>query len=172
MTSVGVFSYPFPFAVHPPDLVIPDWSQKQLDKHRKEIQSLLGNLFLRITSVTIQTRILGVPAPTLAEIHKDEVEGSPNRLLLCVLLELPDRFKANMDKLEVSDALAAIINILRLVSYVLYFPILIPFADLYSILTFNTDRPTKHYTTLYCGMKILHLQTHMPFTPPHLRCCA
>jgi methionyl-tRNA synthetase len=117
MTSVGVFSYPFPLAVHPPDLDIPDWSQKQLDKHRKEIQSLLGNLFLRITSATIQTRILGVPTRTLAEIHKNEVEGSPNRLLLSALLELPNKFKASMDDLEVSDALAAIIDILRLVRF-------------------------------------------------------
>jgi hypothetical protein len=57
-----------------------------------------------------------------------------------------------MDNLEVSNALAVIINILWLVCYVPYFPILIPH---YPILTFNTDRPTNHYKTPYRGMKIL-----------------
>ena len=65
MLSVGDFN----------PLVLSSWSYhsrpvpKQLNKHRKEIQALLAHLFLRITSVTIQTRILGVPTRTLAEIQ-------------------------------------------------------------------------------------------------------
>ncbi|KAF8227591.1 hypothetical protein L208DRAFT_1365815 [Tricholoma matsutake] len=91
-----------------------DWSQRQLEKHTKEIQSMLGNLFLRTTSVAMQGRILGGPPRTFEEILRDEAERSPNRLLFHAVLDLPDKFQAYMDKLEISDALAAIVDILRL----------------------------------------------------------
>jgi methionyl-tRNA synthetase len=113
-----------------------DWSQTQLDKHHKEIQSMLGNLFLRITSQKIQDRLVGVSSRTLQEIHQDEAEGSSIRILMDALLELPDEFKASMDDLEVSDALAMVIGVLHLAST----------PNLGCFLSANTrsNRPTKH----------------------------
>jgi hypothetical protein len=66
-----------------PYFVVLDWSQEQLDKHSKEIQSLLGNFFLRITSRKIQSRIDGVPSRMLEKIHKAEPEGSLNPAFRC-----------------------------------------------------------------------------------------
>jgi methionyl-tRNA synthetase len=102
------------------DLVVIDWSQKQLDKHSKEIQSLLGNLFLRITSRKILSRLVGAPPRTFEEIHKAEPEWSLNRLLLDTLLDLPEKFKSSMDDLDVSNALALIVDVLRLVLFSYY----------------------------------------------------
>ena len=162
MTSVGCLQFQF---LNPIYLffVTLDWSEEQIDKHRKEIQSLLGNLFLRITSIAIQTRILSVQPRTLAEISKDEVEGSPNRLLLNSLFELPDKFKTSMDNLEVSDALKLIIDVLRMVR------LRIPMSFVLDPDIECTDRPTKRCMTLPHGVKPLLPKTRTLFTPSLLK---
>lgn len=99
---------------------------------------MLGNLLLRITSLKIQNRLIGVMSRTSQEIHQDAEEGSSNRLLISALLELPDKFQASMDNLEVSDALAAIIDVLRLVSRGIFIS-----NSLFKALILNCNRPIK-----------------------------
>lgn len=101
---------------------------------------MLGNLFLRTTSVAMQGRILGGPPRTFEEILRDEAERSPNRLLFHAVLDLPDKFQAYMDKLEISDALAAIVDILRLVCCIFSSP---SFARLFYLRRFNLNRPIR-----------------------------
>ena len=95
----------------------PDWSQDQVEKHHKEIQSLLGNFFLRITSQTIQMRMAGAPHLSLEEIYADEASLALIRTLIQATRELPEKVKRYMDALEMADALGAVMELLRLVCF-------------------------------------------------------
>ncbi|RDB20211.1 Methionine--tRNA ligase, mitochondrial [Hypsizygus marmoreus] len=89
-----------------------DWSREQLEKHDREIQSLLGNYFLRITSPTIQARMAGAQPRSLQQIHDDPT--SPNRELIQTQRDLPRKVQTYMDAMEVGEALGAIVDVLRL----------------------------------------------------------
>ncbi|KAI0677666.1 tRNA synthetases class I (M)-domain-containing protein [Trametes maxima] len=86
-----------------------DWSQEQLQKHSREIISLLGNLLLRTTSAKIAKRVAAVPrrAPTLVP------EDSAYAPLLAALKTLAPAFEAHMARFQVSDALEAIVLVLQ-----------------------------------------------------------
>ncbi|KAF9463674.1 tRNA synthetases class I (M)-domain-containing protein [Collybia nuda] len=89
-----------------------DWSREQLDKHNKELQSLLGNFFLRVTSKTIHTRMASAPPISIQEVYSEA--SSPNRALIDAQRALPENVRVSMDSMEVSDALGSIIDLLRL----------------------------------------------------------
>ncbi|KAF8875440.1 hypothetical protein BD779DRAFT_1790187 [Infundibulicybe gibba] len=63
-----------------------DWSQGQPGKHNKEIQSLLGNFLIWITSVTIQKRMAGAPWLAL-----DALVGGENAALVRAQDDLPGK---------------------------------------------------------------------------------
>ncbi|CDO73833.1 hypothetical protein BN946_scf185015.g162 [Trametes cinnabarina] len=84
-----------------------DWSQEQLQKHSKEVISLLGNLFLRTTSPKIMARVESVPRPSAADVtDTGTVALSP---LLNVLKRLAPTFDQHMQRFQVADAMESII---------------------------------------------------------------
>ncbi|KAI0832835.1 tRNA synthetases class I (M)-domain-containing protein [Trametes gibbosa] len=85
-----------------------DWSQEQLQKHSREIISLLGNLYLRATSAKIMKRVADVPRPTPFQIP-DTGAYAP---LLSSLQALASRFEGQMRRFEVADAVETIVQAL------------------------------------------------------------
>ncbi|KAI0650852.1 tRNA synthetases class I (M)-domain-containing protein [Trametes meyenii] len=87
-----------------------DWSQEQLQKHSREIISLLGNLFLRTTSAKIAKRVAAVPprrGPALVP------EASAYAPLRAALNALAPTFEAHMARFQVADALEAVVLALQ-----------------------------------------------------------
>jgi len=82
-----------------------DWSQEQLEKHSREIMSLLGNLYLRITSKKIQQRVESEERSSVIDIARDAPEGSRIRDLLTAVDGLSILVQKRMQKLLVVDAL-------------------------------------------------------------------
>lgn len=120
-----------------------DWSTEQLDKHYKEIQSQLGNYFLRIASPRIAERAKGGAGPIPealkriftdgastststssasieVEVRENHMENEelcdPNALLLRHTLALKGRVDTCMEELEAGNALAEIMAVLKVVS--------------------------------------------------------
>ncbi|KIK04936.1 hypothetical protein K443DRAFT_4289 [Laccaria amethystina LaAM-08-1] len=105
-----------------------DWSPEQLTKHSKELQSLLGNYFLRVSSKSISAAAqrASSPLPTLISIASSETvapasnapetieDPNPNRTLLLSARALPTQVQKALDNLEVGEALDEIIALLRL----------------------------------------------------------
>lgn len=90
-----------------------DWSREQLDKHSKEITSLLGNLLLRITSKKIEHRVSEHKASSISSVLK-AVDGNHPAYKLSKSMEtLNSVVDNNMQKLLVADSLEAIISILQ-----------------------------------------------------------
>ncbi|KAF5369690.1 hypothetical protein D9615_010166 [Tricholomella constricta] len=100
-----------------------DWSREQLEKHDREIQSLLGNFLLRSTSPKIASRASGAQPLTLQAIFgeqqlrrapSEESESeSPILALLTTTRQLPSKVHAAMESMEVGDALGEVIELLR-----------------------------------------------------------
>ncbi|EAU82630.2 methionine-tRNA synthetase [Coprinopsis cinerea okayama7 len=91
-----------------------DWSFEQLEKHSKELQSLLGNYLLRITSARITA--------AAAAGYEQQSEASPHALNLELAREvdaLPRRVQELMNNLEVADALSSILDVLKLANKVI-----------------------------------------------------
>ncbi|KAK2465853.1 hypothetical protein APHAL10511_001494 [Amanita phalloides] len=89
-----------------------DWSKVQLNKHSKEIQSLLGNFLLRITSKRIQDAMTGAPPDlTLEDVSRDAT--SPNSSVIEALHSLADDAGSRLEQMEVADAIEQIVDILR-----------------------------------------------------------
>ncbi|KIK67088.1 hypothetical protein GYMLUDRAFT_257036 [Collybiopsis luxurians FD-317 M1] len=82
-----------------------DWSHVQVAKHDKELQALLGNLFLRVTSSAITSRM----APECSTADKKQF--SP---LNAALESLQANVSTYLDKMDVAEALETIINVLRI----------------------------------------------------------
>jgi methionyl-tRNA synthetase len=95
-------------------IVIPDWSGEQLAKHFKEIQSLLGNFLLRVTSDRIHAAIKGASCMTVEDIFRDK--SSPNASVIEAHQELADSVALCLGEMEVADAIGQIVELLRLVS--------------------------------------------------------
>ncbi|KAH9854937.1 tRNA synthetases class I (M)-domain-containing protein [Lenzites betulinus] len=85
-----------------------DWSQEQLQKHSREIISLLGNLYLRATSAKIMKRVAPVPRPAPSLIS----ESSAYAPLLSSLKALASTFEGQMHRFEVADAVETIVQAL------------------------------------------------------------
>ncbi|KIL58972.1 hypothetical protein M378DRAFT_85745 [Amanita muscaria Koide BX008] len=88
-----------------------DWSQGQLDKYFKEIQSLLGNFLLRVTSDRIKSAIKGASSMTLEDIARDK--SSPNAPFVESQRALADKLTTCLDQMEVSDAVEHVVELLR-----------------------------------------------------------
>jgi len=88
-----------------------DWSDVQLAKHDKQLQTLLGNLFLRITSPTISAV---VSSPECASAASTEAL-TLFKPLRDARLGLSDAVSECMDNLEVADALDHVVILLELV---------------------------------------------------------
>ncbi|KAJ4000009.1 tRNA synthetases class I (M)-domain-containing protein [Lentinula boryana] len=82
-----------------------DWSHVQLAKHDKELQTILGNLFMRITSPAIASRM----APASSDIHNETFVP-----LLIASKALPSLVSSHMDRVNVADALEAVVDVLKL----------------------------------------------------------
>ncbi|KAI0326731.1 hypothetical protein GY45DRAFT_1258429 [Cubamyces sp. BRFM 1775] len=88
-----------------------DWSQEQLQKHSKEIISLLGNLFLRATSAKIMKRVASVPRPTVFLLSGTGTSSLAP--LLNSLKALAPTYEQNMQRFQVADAVEAIVLALQ-----------------------------------------------------------
>lgn len=92
--------------------MIKDWSEVQLSKHDKELQSFLGNLFLRATSPKIVSLMTSPD-------NCDKLP--PNHALVQAQLALPTVVGNYLDQMEVGEALASIVDLLRMVRMI--FPV-------------------------------------------------
>ncbi|OJT09068.1 hypothetical protein TRAPUB_11 [Trametes pubescens] len=86
-----------------------DWSEEQLQKHSREITSLLGNLYMRAASAKITKRVSGIPRPSVTTIS-ESTAFSP---LIASLKALAPTYAANMRSFQLSDAVDAVILTLQ-----------------------------------------------------------
>jgi len=95
----------------------PDWSQSQLEKHSHEIQSLLGNYFLRVTSPKLVERALAAHPLSLDEIQETQQGQFSKALIQLISLqrETAKRVGEKMQNLEVSEALRHLVELMYLV---------------------------------------------------------
>jgi hypothetical protein len=100
-----------------------DWSNEQLHKHMDELQSLLGNFYLRMLSKKILKRLpegrRHVPLDRrilLSGVTGEGPEGTdPCLELRAKLTDLSERVDAHLKNFEVADALEAIVDVLNTV---------------------------------------------------------
>lgn len=90
-----------------------DWSRDQLEKHSREIMSLFGNLYLRVTSKKIQERVEGAESPSVVDIARRAPDGSTLRDLLHAIGGLKELFQKRMQGLLIADALDDIMLVLQ-----------------------------------------------------------
>ncbi|OBZ70134.1 putative methionine--tRNA ligase, mitochondrial [Grifola frondosa] len=86
-----------------------DWSHEQLEKHSREIISLLGNLLMRITSAKIEKRVAGRERPEAQSIAAEGLV-SP---LLSSLSALAPSVESDMQNMQVANALETIVAALQ-----------------------------------------------------------
>ena len=99
-----------------PELIAsPDWSSEQLEKNAAELQSLLGNFYLRITSAAIRRRLP-------EDFHSHLRESLEQSLNTECLKEVANRLQHlasvvdhHLKELRVAEALEAIIHQLKAV---------------------------------------------------------
>ncbi|KAK7470396.1 methionyl-tRNA synthetase [Stygiomarasmius scandens] len=96
-----------------------DWSHSQVSKHDKELQALVGNLFMRVTSATMMSRVKEA-------LHNSDGAAELSEDLRLAFRELSDasaalagKVKGNLDEMEVADALDSVVDLLRLANKVL-----------------------------------------------------
>ncbi|EJF62201.1 hypothetical protein DICSQDRAFT_146480 [Dichomitus squalens LYAD-421 SS1] len=82
-----------------------DWSQKQLQKHSREIISLLGNLFMRATSDKLMGKVSTVKPRELSLVS--ESQGS--EALLQSLKTLAPKFDVHLREFELATAVEAVV---------------------------------------------------------------
>ncbi|KAL0067063.1 methionyl-tRNA synthetase [Marasmius tenuissimus] len=93
-----------------------DWSHDQLSKHDKELQSLLGNLFLRVTS----PKIRGPAVSTIEEsslnglLKEPTPEQSRWRELVSASATMSTKVGSAMEELRMAEALEEIVDVLKL----------------------------------------------------------
>ncbi|KAF9445263.1 hypothetical protein P691DRAFT_710598 [Macrolepiota fuliginosa MF-IS2] len=101
-----------------------DWSKPQLEKHSREIQSMLGNYFLRVTSPKLVARAATAPHLSLKSIKKhyatrdDELSKALNHLL-DLQRETPLKVRQEMENLEVAEALQHLTELMRVANKIL-----------------------------------------------------
>ncbi|PFH48978.1 hypothetical protein AMATHDRAFT_148665 [Amanita thiersii Skay4041] len=88
-----------------------DWSRSQLNKHFKEIQSLLGNFLLRITSDRFVAATQGASPLTLDDVLRDK--SSPNAPVVEAHRALADKLASSLKRKEVADAIECVVELLR-----------------------------------------------------------
>lgn len=91
-----------------------DWSREQLDNHNREIQSLLGNFLLRISSQKIRARFPDGPIDLLSACAQINHIPSLQGVLKATGL-LPAKIQAEIEtRMNVSDAIEHIVDVLKL----------------------------------------------------------
>ena len=101
-------------------LIVPaDWSNEQLENNAAELQSLLGNFYLRITSAAIRKRL----PRDLSSRSRESLEQSQNMENLKEVANPLQRLASVVDyhlkELHISEALEAIVHQLKAVCPVL-----------------------------------------------------
>ncbi|KIY43798.1 hypothetical protein FISHEDRAFT_77731 [Fistulina hepatica ATCC 64428] len=134
-----------------------DWSEAQLQKHAKEFESALGNYYLRIMSPRIMERL---PHPT-PDISLSDILDARDHYGLFSLIKaartVPASVAANLENLQVSEALSCIVDVMFLANKV--------FSD---IAPFQEDvPPVLAYKSLRTSLEVLRLIgiVLQPFTP-------
>lgn len=98
-----------------------DWSAEQLEKHGKELQSLVGNYLLRVVSEKI------AKAAERGRVGSGEAEGpyvfqhEANAELVREVGALPRKVGECMERLEVAEAVEGVVDVLKLVRISLSF---------------------------------------------------
>lgn len=96
-----------------------DWSEVQLTKHTKELQSLLGNFYLRFTSKKVMDRVAAhEPKESLATIYGALSTDDPLRGLVDITRALPAQVEARLLAMDVTDAVALITEVLKMLNKV------------------------------------------------------
>lgn len=102
---------------HVPRLIVPtDWSSEQLENNAAELQSLLGNFYLRITSAAIRKRL---PHDLYARSRESLEESRDIENLGEVanpLQHLASVVDYHLKEFRVAEALEAIVHQLKAVS--------------------------------------------------------
>ena len=93
-----------------------DWSSYQLNIHLRELSSLLGNTYLRITGKKLQARVDSVESVSAASLIDRLSESSEAAILLKTLRDddqgLARIVDGHMQNLELADALDKIMDTL------------------------------------------------------------
>lgn len=96
-------------------IVHTDWSNEQLENNAAELQSLLGNFYLRITSAAIQKRL----PQDLSSRSRESLEQSQNtenlKEVANPLQHLASVVDRHLKELRISEALEAIVHQLKAV---------------------------------------------------------
>ncbi|THV08315.1 hypothetical protein K435DRAFT_832837 [Dendrothele bispora CBS 962.96] len=96
-----------------------DWSHIQVSKHDKELQALVGNLFMRVTSATMMSRVKEALENPEGSTELPEDLRTAFRELSDASAVLGSKVQESMDEMEVADALDSIVELLRLANKVL-----------------------------------------------------
>ncbi|KIM46494.1 hypothetical protein M413DRAFT_64505 [Hebeloma cylindrosporum] len=89
-----------------------DWSTPQLTKHKHEIESQLGNYFLRVASPKIFARSEDRESDDGIAVNETE-NVDPNHTLLKLTLALEGKVDRHMERLEAGLALNEVMNLLK-----------------------------------------------------------
>ena len=99
-----------------PELITsPDWSSEQLEKNAAELQSLLGNFYLRITSAAIRRRLPEGSHSHLRESLEQSLNTESLKEVANRLQHLASVVDHHLKELRVAEALEAIIHQLKAV---------------------------------------------------------
>ncbi|KAI0371503.1 hypothetical protein BV20DRAFT_1016920 [Pilatotrama ljubarskyi] len=90
-----------------------DWSREQLQKHSKEIISLLGNLYLRATSAKVKKRVASASAPRPEGVSDSSHPTTVREDLVFSLASLAPEYEQHMRDFEVAHAIEAIVSVLQ-----------------------------------------------------------
>ncbi|EKM59998.1 uncharacterized protein PHACADRAFT_192397 [Phanerochaete carnosa HHB-10118-sp] len=88
-----------------------DWSHSQLEKHFRELMSLLGNTYMRITSKKIMEKVRVVSVEQTVEPFSEHMRTIYNRLLPGDS-SIASAVDQEMSRLKIADALEHIMNLL------------------------------------------------------------
>lgn len=97
-----------------------DWSDEQLENNAAELQSLLGNFYLRITSAAIRRRLPEGPHSYLWQSLQQSLNSEDLRDVANPLQNLASVVDHHLEHLRVSEALEAIIQQLKAVCLALF----------------------------------------------------
>jgi methionyl-tRNA synthetase len=92
-----------------------DWSEEQLMKHSKEIESYLGNFYLRVTSLHMAHLISIAKPRTLQEVYTTCLFGGSEDPLSAIVTKqgsLAQEVEDCLERLEVGRALQLIMDLL------------------------------------------------------------
>ncbi|KII94529.1 hypothetical protein PLICRDRAFT_127532 [Plicaturopsis crispa FD-325 SS-3] len=91
-----------------------DWSNEQLDKHTRELESLVGNFLYRMTSRTIHARLATCASTkNAAQLRAECGASDPNARIFAMLDALPAQVDAAFAAHNLADALGAVVECLK-----------------------------------------------------------